>query len=123
MTNWWTNPKRTRQHLLASGPREAATTDMAKARSVPAKRLVNEATTEKVPEHFRYPHHRLTTQEAAQYVRLSPRTLERLRGEATGPKYIRAGTGKRARVFYLIADLDAWLEGKRYQSTAEYSRY
>ena len=63
----------------------------------------------------------LTTNEAADYLRLSPRSLERYRVEGTGPSYLKAGPGKRARVFYRPADLDAWLEGRVYTSTAEYN--
>ena len=62
----------------------------------------------------------LTTQEAADYLRLSPRSLERYRVEGTGPQYLKAGPGKRARVFYRIDDLDAWLEGTLFTSTSEY---
>ncbi len=63
----------------------------------------------------------LTTSEAAKFVRLSPRTLERLRVQGTGPRYIKAGPGKRAKVLYRPADLQEWLETTTFQSTAEYS--
>ena len=53
-------------------------------------------------------------------MRLSPRTLERLRVEGTGPRFIKAGRGKRARVLYRPADLQEWLETNVYQSTSEY---
>jgi hypothetical protein len=62
----------------------------------------------------------LTTVEAADFVRLSPRTLERLRVQGTGPRYIKAGPGKRAKVLYRIADLQEWLEATIFQSTGEY---
>lgn len=62
----------------------------------------------------------LTTVEAADFVRLSPRTLERLRVQGTGPRYIKAGRGKRAKVLYRIADLQEWLEATTFQSTSEY---
>ena len=62
----------------------------------------------------------LTTQEAAKHLRLSARTLERFRVEGTGPKYAKAGPGKRARVLYRKADLDAWLNNHEYESTSEY---
>lgn len=66
------------------------------------------------------PRKHLTTTEAADYLRLSPRSLERYRVEGTGPRFLKAGPGKRARVFYRIADLDAWLEGTLFTSTSEY---
>jgi len=62
----------------------------------------------------------LTTHEAAAYVRLSGRTLERFRVEGTGPMYTKAGGGKRAKVLYRREDLDAWLSGFKYVSTSEY---
>ena len=48
----------------------------------------------------------LTTTEAAAYVGLSPRTLERYRVIGDGPPYLRVGR----RVLYRRADLDAWIE-------------
>jgi hypothetical protein len=63
----------------------------------------------------------LTTVEAADFVRLSPRTLERLRVQGTGPRYIKAGRGKRAKVLYRVADLQEWLEATTFQSTSDYS--
>jgi len=64
----------------------------------------------------------LTTVEAAALLRLSPRTLERFRVEGTGPKFLKAGAGKRSRVLYERAALTAWLEQFSYGSTTEYSR-
>jgi len=64
----------------------------------------------------------LTTAEAAGRLRLSPRTLERLRVSGDGPRYVKAGPGKRARVFYLGRDLDAWLSRFQFASTSEYTR-
>lgn len=61
----------------------------------------------------------LTTPEAADFLRLSPRTLERLRVQGTGPKYRKAGSGLRARVLYELNDLNAWLV-RKYTSTSEY---
>lgn len=62
----------------------------------------------------------LTTVEAAAYLRLSPRTLERFRVEGTGPKFLKAGAGKRARVLYEPRELHKWLTGFTYSSTSEY---
>ena len=64
----------------------------------------------------------LTTSEAAKVVRLSPRTLERLRVSGEGPRYIKAGPGKRAKVLYRESDLTAWLEQFSFGSTSEYSQ-
>lgn len=50
------------------------------------------------------------TPAAAEYVGLSPSTLEKKRLSGDGPKFIRLGG--RA-VGYDIADLDAWLDAQR----------
>ena len=63
----------------------------------------------------------LTTAEAARRLRLSARTLERLRVSGEGPRYVKAGPGKRARVFYTTLDLEAWLAQYHYSSTSEYA--
>lgn len=57
----------------------------------------------------------ITTELAAGYLQLSPRTLERLRQEGTGPAYIKAGR----RVLYRILALQAWLAARTVTSTAE----
>lgn len=61
----------------------------------------------------------LTTIEAAKVLRLSPRTLERHRVQGTGPSYMKAGRGLRARVLYAPDDLNAWI-ARKYGSTSEY---
>ena len=52
----------------------------------------------------------LRTREAAEYVGLSPSTLEKLRLSDRGPRFIRLGG--RA-VGYDIKDLDEWLDARR----------
>lgn len=66
--------------------------------------------------------------EAAEYVRLSPRTLQKLRYEGKGPAYRKPGYLKR--ILYKKEDLDDWLEsdetlhverrGRRQDITNEY---
>jgi excisionase family DNA binding protein len=59
---------------------------------------------------MRQPDRLLTQDEAAEYLRVSPRTLQRWRTEAgMGPPWHRAGR----RVLYKQRDLDAWLEQQR----------
>lgn len=60
---------------------------------------------------------------AARYLRVSPRTLERWRVNGTGPRYRKLGPGKRAKVVYLLSDLEAWLAKHAYSSTSEYKPY
>lgn len=62
----------------------------------------------------------LNSQEAADILRISIRTLERMRVEGTGPRYLKAGAGTRSRVLYRLADLDEWLQGRSFHSTSEY---
>jgi excisionase family DNA binding protein len=57
----------------------------------------------------------LTQREAAGYLRLSERTLERLRVTGTGPVYVKAGR----RVLYREADLEAWIASRLMHSTSQ----
>ena len=64
----------------------------------------------------------LTTVEAAKLLRISRRTLERMRVDGTGPRYLKVGPGKRSRVLYRQSELLTWLEQHAYGSTSEYPR-
>jgi len=57
----------------------------------------------------------LTVHEAASYLRLSIRTLERLRCTGLGPKYVKVGRSVR----YQQSLLDEWLARRVRQSTSE----
>lgn len=59
----------------------------------------------------------LNTKQAAFYIGLSHRTLEKMRPKNRGPAYRRHG----GHILYHIDDLDAWsrAQGVRYASTAE----
>lgn len=57
----------------------------------------------------------LTEEEAARDLRISKRTLQRLRLEGGGPRFIQL-TEKR--VGYRPADLDTWADGRGKASTA-----
>ena len=56
------------------------------------------------------------TPRAAEYVGLSPSTLEKFRLNGNGPVYQKAGPKI---VVYRIEDLDAWLDTRRRRSTSE----
>ena len=56
-----------------------------------------------------------TQNEAAELLRLSPRTLERHRVAGTGPRFTKAGR----RVLYKITELETWTTERTYTSTAE----
>jgi hypothetical protein len=51
--------------------------------------------------------------DAADYLRLSPRTLEKWAVTGEGPPYIRVGS----RIQYLLDDLNDWLMSRRQIST------
>lgn len=57
----------------------------------------------------------LTTQEAAEYVRLGKPTMERFRTSGDGPVYYQLGGAVR----YRRSDLDVWLDSRRIRSTSE----
>ena len=57
----------------------------------------------------------LTQSDAAKLLRLSERTLERLRVTGGGPKFIKAGRSVR----YREADLEAWIDARVVNSTSE----
>ena len=57
----------------------------------------------------------LTTKEAANYVSLSFRTLEKMRLTGNGPRFRKHGRYVR----YHINDLDIWSEERRHHSTSD----
>ena len=64
----------------------------------------------------------LTTLEAAKLLRVAKSTLERMRVQGTGPRFLKVGPGKRSRVLYRLAEINAWLEKQSFGSTSEYPR-
>jgi hypothetical protein len=61
------------------------------------------------------PQRYLTNDEAADYLRLSPRTLEKQRVIGGGPKFRKFGR----RVMYAVSDLDAWADARSYEATSD----
>ena len=57
----------------------------------------------------------LNTKAAAPRIGISPGTAENWRTRGIGPKFIKAGR----RVLYDPADIEAWKEANRFQSTSE----
>ena len=55
----------------------------------------------------------LTNDEAAAFLRLSPRTLEKLRVIGGGPRFRKFGR----RVMYALADLEAWADARSFENT------
>ncbi len=60
----------------------------------------------------------LTQRDAAALLRLSERTLERLRVSGLGPKFARCGRSIR----YRLADLDEWITARVVASTSQPAR-
>ena len=60
----------------------------------------------------------LTQAEAADYLRLSSRTLERHRVTGSGPFFCRLGT-RGGRIVYARAELEAWAAARTFASTSE----
>ena len=63
-------------------------------------------------------HDLLDTKAAAPRVGVSPGTLENWRTQGVGPKFIKTG-GRRGKVLYDPADIEAWKSENRYSSTSE----
>ena len=57
----------------------------------------------------------LTNDEAAEYLRLSPRTLEKQRVIGGGPRFRKFGR----RVMYAVTDLDAWADARSFEATSD----
>jgi len=57
----------------------------------------------------------LTAPELAEELRVSERTLERLRVKGTGPEFTKAGR----KVLYSRTSVNAWLERNTYASTSQ----
>lgn len=57
----------------------------------------------------------LTNDEAADFLRLSPRTLEKQRVIGGGPRFRKFGR----RVMYAVPDLDAWADARSFEATSD----
>ncbi|KQB57114.1 MULTISPECIES: AlpA family transcriptional regulator [Acidovorax] len=78
-------------------------------RPTPLRPAAALATTPAQPQRY------LTNDEAADYLRLSPRTLEKQRVIGGGPKFRKFGR----RVMYAVADLDTWAAERSYETTSD----
>jgi hypothetical protein len=57
----------------------------------------------------------LTNDEAAVFLRLSPRTLEKQRVIGGGPRFRKFGR----RVMYAVADLETWADARSFEATSD----
>jgi predicted DNA-binding transcriptional regulator AlpA len=58
----------------------------------------------------------LSEKQAADYLGLSDKTLQRHRGAGSGPQFVKCG----GRVLYDVIDCDGWMEKQKVQSTSAY---
>jgi hypothetical protein len=61
----------------------------------------------------------LSTDRAAKFLCISVKTLEAMRLKGTGPNFVKPS---QRRVAYRRRDLEAFVDGRVYSSTSEYSR-
>lgn len=59
------------------------------------------------------PRAKLTTAQAAKYVGLSQRQMERMRSEGTGPIWYKAGGALNSPCLYEVGDLDVWVRMRK----------
>lgn len=76
----------------------------------PAAAPATTATQQSVP-----PARYLTNDEAAEFLRLSPRTLEKQRVIGGGPRFRKFGR----RVMYAVADLETWADARSFEATSD----
>lgn len=62
-----------------------------------------------------HPTRYLTNDEAAGFLRLSPRTLEKQRVIGGGPRFRKFGR----RVMYSVADLEVWADARSFEATSD----
>jgi len=55
--------------------------------------------------------------DAAKYLGIPESTLNQLRSSGGGPRYSKVGRS----ILYELHDLDAWIQAKKFNSTAEYA--
>lgn len=59
------------------------------------------------------PRAKLTTRQAASYLGVSARTMERMREENRGPSWFKAGDAFNSPCLYELADLDMWVRARK----------
>lgn len=59
------------------------------------------------------PRAKLTTAQAARYLGVSQRRMERMRAEGNGPTWFKAGDAINSPCMYEVADLDMWVRTQK----------
>ena len=61
----------------------------------------------------------LTAEQLAERLQCRPQTLAEWRCKGVGPKFVKFGVSKQARVRYRESDVDAWIEANVHENTQE----
>ena len=61
----------------------------------------------------------VSSPKAAAIISVKPAVLRKWRMEGKGPRYIRLGKGKKARVIYSVDEINRWLAEHTFTSTSE----
>jgi hypothetical protein len=77
--------------------------------------IPNQVRTAPAPTHQTQSARYLTNDEAAAFLRLSPRTLEKQRVIGGGPRFRKFGR----RVMYAVIDLEAWADARSFEMTSD----
>ena len=64
---------------------------------------------------------RVNNEQAAAVIGVTPKTLRFWRHKGRGPRYIKFGPEQHAGVAYDLADIEAWLEERKFSSTSAVS--
>ena len=83
-------------------------------RPVPLRPYPAPTATQQLPQSAQ-PARYLTNNEAAAFLRLSPRTLEKQRVIGGGPRFRKFGR----RVMYAIVDLETWADARSFEMTSD----
>lgn len=64
---------------------------------------------------------KVSNDEGAAMCGYTPASFKFLRFKGRGPRFIKTGPAKQAKVLYDVADIEAWLEQRKFNSTTEHS--
>lgn len=74
------------------------------------------------PSILALPDELMTSAQTAEMLKLSPRTLDQMRVDGSGPPFLKAGGGKRSRVLYSRRAVAEWLAQFSFSNTSQYRR-
>ncbi len=74
------------------------------------------------PSILALPDELMTSAQTAEMLKLSPRTLDQMRVDGSGPPFLKAGGGNRSRVLYSRRAVAEWLAQFSFNNTSQYRR-